>query len=130
MTERRRISSGSSFEEQIGYSRAVVDGDWVFVSGTTGTDYATMTVAETVEDQVEQCLANVADALGEAGAGFDDVVRVIYVLPDRSDFEACWPALRRAFGTAKPAAMMIQAGLIDPAMKIEIQVTARRPATD
>ncbi len=129
MTERRRISSGSRFEEQIGYSRAVVDGDWVFVSGTTGTDYTTMTVAETVEDQVEQCLANVADALGEAGASFDDVVRVIYVLPDRNDFEACWPALRRAFATARPAAMMIQAELIDPAMKIEIQVTARLPGT-
>ncbi len=122
---RRLISSGSTFEAEIGYSRAVVDGDWVFVSGTTGFDYATMTVADDVVAQTEQCLSNIEAALREAGAGFADVVRVVYVLPDAADFPACWPALRRRFGTVRPAAMMISAGLADPRMKIEIEVTAR-----
>lgn len=123
--ERRRISSGSTFEAQIGYSRAVVCDGWVFVSGTTGMDYATMTLAEGAEVQAAQALRNIAEALAEAGASLDDVVRVNYVLANRADFEACWPALRAAFGTARPAAMMIEAGLIDPEMKIEIEVTAR-----
>lgn len=123
--ERRRISSGSTFEAQIGYSRAVVCDGWVFVSGTTGMDYATMTLAEGAEAQAAQALRNIAEALAEAGASLDDVVRVNYVLANRADFETCWPALRAAFGTARPAAMMIEAGLIDPAMKIEIEVTAR-----
>jgi enamine deaminase RidA (YjgF/YER057c/UK114 family) len=125
---RRLVSSGSPFEEQIGYSRAVVDGDWVFVSGTTGFDYATMTIADDPLAQAEQCLRNIESALREAGASFDDVVRVRYVLPDAADFPACWPALRRAFGRSRPAAMMISAGLLDPRMKIEIEVTARRRA--
>ncbi|WBY01385.1 RidA family protein [Ramlibacter tataouinensis] len=123
---RQWISSGSPFEAQIGYSRAVVDGDWVFVSGTTGFDYATMTIAEDVATQCEQCLRNIAAALAQAEASLDDVVRVTYVLPDGKDFEACWPVLRQYFGAARPAAMMIQAGLLDPRMKIEIEVTARR----
>ena len=123
---RRLISSGSTFEEQIGYSRAVVDGEWIFVSGTTGFDYATMTIADDIESQAAQCLANIEAALVEAGAGFADVVRVTYVVPDASEFERCWPALRAAFGTVRPAAMMISAGLADPRMKIEIEVTARR----
>lgn len=122
----KHISSGSTFEEQIGYSRAVVDDHYVFVSGTTGTDYKTMTVPGTVEEQVVLCLANIEAALKEAGSSLDKVIRVNYVLPDRTDFESCWPALRNAFGVARPAAMMIEAGLIDPAMKIEIEVTARR----
>ena len=122
---RKLISSGSTFEREIGYSRAVVDGDWVFVSGTTGFDYGTMTIAEDVVTQVEQCLRNIDAALTEAGASFADVVRVRYILPDAADFPACWPALRRAFGEARPAATMIQAGLADPRMKIEIEVTAR-----
>ena len=121
---RRLISSGSTFEEQIGYSRAVVVGDWVFVSGTTGFDYATMTIAEDVAEQTAQCLRNIASALEQAGSSFADVVRVTYVLPDGGDFEACWPALREAFGDVRPAAMMIEAGLSDPRMKIEIEVTA------
>ncbi len=124
--KRRLISSGSTFEAEIGYSRAVVDGEWIFVSGTTGFDYARMTIAPDVESQVEQALANIAAALAEAQAGFADVVRVHYILPDAADFPACWPALRHAFGASRPAATMISAGLADPRMKIEIEVTARR----
>jgi len=123
---RRLISSGSTFEADIGYSRAVVDDEWVFVSGTTGFDYATMTVAEGLIEQTEQCLKNIGAALAEAGAGFDDVVRVTYVLVDAAEFPMCWPVLRKYFGVARPAAMMISAGLADPRMKIEIEVTARK----
>ena len=123
---RRLISSGSTFEQQIGYSRAVVDGDWVFVSGTTGFDYATMTISDDVVAQAEQCLRNIEAALAEAGASFADVVRVHYLLPDRDDFEPCWPVLRRCFGDVGPAATMLQCGLADPRMRIEIEVTARR----
>jgi enamine deaminase RidA (YjgF/YER057c/UK114 family) len=125
---RQLITSGSSFENDIGYSRAVADGEWVFVSGTTGFDYATMTIADDVETQGEQCLRNVAAALGEAGCTFEHVVRVRYILPNAADFPKCWPALRRAFGTARPAATMIAAGLADRRMLIEIEVTARRQA--
>jgi len=120
------ISSGSSFEQEIGYSRAVVDGEWVFVSGTTGFDYATMTIDEHVQVQAEQCLRNIGHALEQSGSGFEDVVRVTYVLPDAKDFPACWPVLRRYFGDVRPGAMMISAGLADPRMKIEIEVTARK----
>jgi enamine deaminase RidA (YjgF/YER057c/UK114 family) len=123
---RRLISSGSRFEAEIGYSRAVVDGEWVFVSGTTGFDYATMTIADDVAAQTEQTLRNIAAALTEAGASFGDVVRVRYILPNADDFPACWPALRAAFGESRPAATMISAGLADPRMRIEIEVTARR----
>jgi len=125
---RRLISSGSTFESEMAYSRAVVDDDWVFVSGTTGFDYRTMTIAAGVVEQAEQCLRNIEAALGEAGAALADVVRVIYVLPDASEFPACWPVLRKHFGSVRPAAMMISAGLADPRMKIEIEVTARKRA--
>lgn len=121
---RRLISSGSAFEAQIGYSRAVAQGPWVFVSGTTGFDYATMTIAEAVEDQAEQCLKNIDTALREAGASMKDVVRVTYVLPRGDDFQRCWPVLQRWFGDVRPAAMMISAQLLDPRMRIEIEVTA------
>ena len=122
--KRQWITSGSTFEAQIGYSRAVVAGDWVFVSGTTGFDYTNMTISDDVVEQVEQCLQNIAKALAEAGCTLDDVVRVNYVLPNGADFEPCWPVLRQHFGKAKPAAMVITAGLLDPRMKIEIEVTA------
>jgi enamine deaminase RidA (YjgF/YER057c/UK114 family) len=126
---RQLISSGSQFEHDIGYSRAVVDGEWVFVSGTTGFNYATMTISDNLSDQTEQCLKNIQSALQQAGADFADVVRVTYVLPDASRFPDCWPILRKYFGTVRPAAMMIAAGLSDPRMQIEIEVTARkRPA--
>ena len=123
---RRLISSGSAFEEQIGYSRAVVDGDWIFVSGTTGFDYATMTIADDIADQAEQCLRNIEAALREAGATLADVVRVLYIVPQAGEFERCWPVLRRHFGAVRPAATMISAQLLEPRMRIEIQVTARR----
>jgi len=124
---RRRISFGSPFEAQVGYSRAVVEGDWIFVSGTTGYDYDTMTMPESVVEQAKNTLATIERALAEAGASLDDVVRVRYILPDPDDFEPCWPVLRRAFGNARPAATMLVAGLMTPEMKIEIEVTARRP---
>lgn len=123
---RRLISSGSTFEADIGYSRAVVDGEWVFVSGTTGFDYGTMAIPEGVAAQAEQCLKNIEAALREAGAGMADVVRVTYVLPRAEDFPETWPVLKKYFGEVRPAAMMISAGLADPRMKIEIEVTALR----
>jgi enamine deaminase RidA (YjgF/YER057c/UK114 family) len=123
---RRLISSGSPFELEIGYSRAVVDGDWIFVAGTTGFDYQTMTISGDVVEQAEQCLRNIGKALAEADSGFADVVRVRYILPDVADFQRCWPVLRRYFGNVRPAATMIEAGLSDARMKIEIEVTARR----
>ncbi|GAB2594822.1 hypothetical protein GCM10027168_29280 [Streptomyces capparidis] len=124
--ERRAILSGSTFEEEIGYARAVVDGDWVHVSGTTGFDYTAMTISDDVAEQAEQALRNVADALAQAGCTLADVVRVRYLLPDRDDFPACWPTLRRAFGSARPAATMLVCGLADPRMKFEIETYARR----
>lgn len=123
---RQLISSGSTFEQEIGYSRAVVDGDWVFVSGTTGFDYASMTIAEGLPEQTEQCLKNIEAALQQAGASLRDVVRVTYVLPNGEDFPQCWPVLRRYFGEVRPAAMMISARLLDARMRIEIEVTARK----
>lgn len=122
---RHFISSESPFERDIGYSRAVVDGDWVFVSGTTGFDYTTMTISDDAVEQAEQCLRNIEKALQEAGGSISDVVRVRYMLPNRDDFAPCWPVLRRYFGEVRPAATMIVAGLADPRMKIEIEVTAR-----
>jgi enamine deaminase RidA (YjgF/YER057c/UK114 family) len=127
---RRLISSGSSFERDIGYSRAVVDGDWVFVSGTTGFDYTAMTISDNVVEQAEQCLRNIEAALEEAGSRISDVVRVRYILPRVEDFEPCWPVLRRYFGQARPAATMISARLIDPRVKIEIEVTARKRSAE
>lgn len=123
---KRLISSGSTFEEQIGYSRAVVVGDWVFVSGTTGFNYQTMTISDDIREQTEQCLKNIDSALRQAGSRLKDVVRVTYVLPDGDDFEMCWPVLRKYFGDVRPAAMMISAGLADPRIKIEIEVTASK----
>jgi enamine deaminase RidA (YjgF/YER057c/UK114 family) len=123
---RQRISSGSTFEEDIGYSRAVVDGNWVFVSGTTGFNYQSMTIADSLVEQTEQCLRNIQDALERAGSSLRDVVRVRYVLPNAADFPQCWPILRKYFGDVRPAATMISAGLADPRMQIEIEVTALR----
>ena len=122
---RRLISSGSTFERDIGYSRAVVDGDWIFVSGTTGYDYATMTIPDGIVEQTEQCLRNIEAALAEAGASLRDVVRVTYIVPRADEFQQCWPTLRERFGEIRPAATMISAGLADPRMRIEIEVTAR-----
>ncbi len=123
---RKLISSGSTFEKQIGYSRALVQNDWVFVSGTTGYDYATMTISPDVLEQARQALRNIAEALKQADTSFADVVRVRYLLPEASDFEATWPALQEVFGDVRPAATMMVVGLADPAIKIEIEVTALR----
>ena len=123
---RRLISSGSTFEAEIGYSRAVVEGDWIFVSGTTGFDYSTMTISDDLLEQAEQCFKNIESALRQAGSGLQDIVRVTYVVPNVADFELCWPVFRKYLGTVRPAAMMISAGLSDPRMRIEIQVTARK----
>lgn len=122
--KRQLISSGSTFEQEIGYSRAVVVGDWVFVSGTTGFDYSSMSIAEGLLEQTEQCLKNIDSALKQAGSSLADVVRVTYVLPNGSEFSECWPVLRKYFGEVRPAAMMISASLSDPRMRIEIEVTA------
>jgi enamine deaminase RidA (YjgF/YER057c/UK114 family) len=123
---RRFISSGSSFEQEVGYSRAVVDGDWVFVSGTTGFDYTTMAISDNVVEQAKQCFKNIETALSEAGCTLNDVVQVRYLLPNRDDFEPCWPVFRQVWSTTKPASTMMVVGLADPRMRIEIEVTARR----
>jgi len=125
---RRLISSGSDFEEQIGYSRAVVDDDYVHVSGTTGFDYETGTISGRVVEQATRALENIEAALEEAGCSLADVVRVRYMFPNRHDFEPCWPVLREAFAEARPAATMMSCDLIDPRIRVEIEVTARRPA--
>jgi len=123
---RRLITSGSTFEDQIGYSRAVVDGEWIFVSGTTGFDYSSMTIANGIAAQAEQAIRNIQSALEQAGGSLADIVRVVYVVPNASEFEQSWPVLKRYFGEIRPAAMMISAGLADPRMRIEIEATARR----
>ena len=125
----RHISTGSPFEAQIGYSRAVVADGWVFVAGTTGYDYATMTMPDRIEDQCRNALATIAKALADAGSGIDHVVRVNYIVPDTAEWPSCWPITSEVFATARPAATMISAGLQNPEMKIEIEVTARMPGT-
>ena len=125
MSDRRHISTGSPFEARIGYSRAVIDGDWIFVAGTTGYDYTTMTIPDEVNMQCRNALATISAALEEAGASMDDVVRVRYILPDPQDWPKCWPETSKAFENARPAATMFVAGLQEPEMKIEIEVTAR-----
>jgi enamine deaminase RidA (YjgF/YER057c/UK114 family) len=124
---RRLISSGSRFEAQIGYSRAVVDGEFIFVSGTTGFDYAAMTISDDPAEQAGQTLRNIAACLAGCDATLADIVRVNYYLLNTADFEACWPVLRGVFGSSRPAAtMLVVAGLADPRMKIEIEATALR----
>jgi enamine deaminase RidA (YjgF/YER057c/UK114 family) len=122
---RKLISSGSEFERKAGYSRAVVEGDFVFVSGTTGYDYGTMTVSPDLVEQAEQCFVNIQNVLAEAGSSMADVVRVTYILPDRDDFESCWPVLEKWLGAIRPAATIFEARLLNDDMKIEVQVTAK-----
>ena len=124
--KRKLISSDSDFEKQIGYSRAVVDGNWVFVSGTTGFDYKTMTISDDIIQQTEQCIKNIETALEKAASNLKDVVRIMYIVPKADEFKLCWPVLRKYFGEIKPSATMISANLADPRMKIEIQVTAKK----
>ena len=123
---RTQISSGLSFEEKVAYSRAIVCGDDVFVSGTTGYDYTNMTIDDDVVAQCRQTFANIEAALTQAGSSLQDVVRVTYILPEPTDFEKCWPALRERFGDVRPAATMLSARLVEPCIKIEIEVTARK----
>lgn len=123
---RKLVSSGSKFEAEMGYSRAVVDGEWCFVSGTTGFDYAAMTISDDVVAQAEQTFRNIDAALKQAGFAMADVVRVHYLLPRAEDFERCWPVLRKWLGEVRPAATMFEARLADPRMKIEIEVTAKK----
>jgi enamine deaminase RidA (YjgF/YER057c/UK114 family) len=121
---RQLISSGSSFEQEIGYSRAVVEGDWIFVSGTTGFNYTNMTISDDIAEQTEQCMQNIEAALMQANAGVKDIVRVLYIVPQADEFSKCWPVLKKYFGDVRPAITMISAGLTDARIKIEIQVTA------
>lgn len=127
MSKRQLISSGSEFERRIGYSRAIVDGDWIFVSGTTGFDYATMTISDDVVAQTDQCFKNIAAALEKAGASLADVVRVHYLITRRADFEPIWPVLQKYFGEVRPACTVMVTGLVDEKMLIEVEVTARKP---
>jgi enamine deaminase RidA (YjgF/YER057c/UK114 family) len=123
---RRLISSGSRFEQEMGYSRAVVDGEWVFVAGTTGFDYDAMSISDDIVQQTDQCFRNIQAALRQGGAELADVVRVNYILPKPEIFRECWPVMRKYLGDVRPAATMISAGLVDPRMLIEIEVTARK----
>ena len=125
---RKLISSGSKFEAEMAYSRAVVEGDWIFVSGTTGFNYATMEISEDVAAQAEQTFLNIKAAMEKAGFGLEHVVRVHYILPKAEEFQACWPVLRKFFGEIRPAATMLVAALVDPRMKIEIEVTGKKPS--
>ena len=125
---RKLISSGSKFEAEMAYSRAVVDGDWIFVSGTTGFNYATMEISDDVAAQAEQTFLNIKAAMEKAGFGLEHIVRVHYILPKADDFQACWPVLRKFFGEIRPAATMFVAALADPRMKIEIEVTGKKPS--
>lgn len=122
--KRKLISSGSTFENEIGYSRAVVAGNQIFVSGTTGFDYATMMISDDIAEQTEQCIKNIEKALQDADSSLADIVRLTYIVPQAQEFEKCWPVLKRYFGNIKPAATMLSAGLADSRMKIEIEATA------
>ena len=128
--ERKRISSGSVFEERAGYSRAVADGDWVFVSGTTGFDYAQGTISADVVEQTEQTFRNITAALTEAGAALDDVVRVRVFLTDAADFDRVVRVVGRHFRDVLPANTTVICGLADPRMKVEIEVTALKRRGD
>lgn len=123
---RQRISTGSTFESEIGFSRAMVVGDTIYVSGTTGFDYTTMTIADDIVEQTEQCFRNIDAVLAAAGATLDDIVRVTYIVPAIDDFKLCWPVLKQRLGHVRPAATAISAALVDPRMQIEIEVTAVR----
>lgn len=121
----KRISTGSPFEKQAGYSRAIVDGEMVYVAGTTGYDYATMQMPDNVQAQAENCFLTIEKALMEAGASLNDVVRVHYYITDADDADAVFAVTGKYFADVRPAATMIVCGLIKPEMKIEIEVTAR-----
>ena len=125
--KRINITSGSTFEHEIGYSRAVVQDGWIFVSGTTGFDYQTMTISNDLAIQTEHCILNIRTALQTAGADLKDIVRITYIVPESDRFAECWPILQKYFGGIRPAATMFSAKLADPRMQIEIEVTAKQP---
>ena len=125
---RKLISSDSEFESKYGYSRAVLDGNFVFVSGTTGYNYQNMTISDSAVEQADQCFINIQQALKEAGSSVEDIVRINYILPNRDDFESCSPVLEKWLGAVRPAATMFEARLIKDEIKIEIQVTAKKNA--
>ncbi len=127
---RRLISNGSEFEEKFGYSRAVVDDDMIFVSGTTGYDYTKMTISDDVVEQANQCFINIEEVLQQAGGAIADIVRVTYILPNRDDFFECLPIFQKWLGQVRPAATMFVAGLVNDDMKIEIQVTAKKSSKE
>ena len=129
MTARQLILDGSPFEDRIGYARAVVTGPWVHISGTTGYDYTTLELPEDVVDQAEQCLRNIGGVLARAGAGWEHVVQVRYIFANREDFEPCWPLFRDRFGSIRPAATMLVAGLVDPKILVEIEIVACKGTT-
>jgi enamine deaminase RidA (YjgF/YER057c/UK114 family) len=127
---RKLISSGSKFETEMAYSRAVVEGDWIFVSGTTGFNYATMEISDDVAAQAEQTFLNIKAAMEKAGFGLEHIVRVHYILPRPEEFQDCWPVMRKFFGEIRPAATMFVAALADPRMKIEIEVTGKKSGSN
>jgi enamine deaminase RidA (YjgF/YER057c/UK114 family) len=129
MTARRLISTGSEYEKKWGYSRAVIDGDFIFISGTTGFDYATMTISDDPAEQTRQCFRTIGKVLSDAGASLADIVQARYYLPNAVDWEACAAVLGETLGDIRPAATALICGLIDPRMKIEIEVVARRRET-
>ncbi|MCB1582995.1 MAG: RidA family protein [Xanthomonadales bacterium] len=123
---KKHLSTGSTFEQEFAYSRAVIDGNYVFVSGTTGYNYDTMTISDNVVEQAEQCFINIQKALVWAGSDINQVLRIRYILPNKQDFSRCAPVLQKYLSEARPAATMLEAGLLDGAMKIEIEVTAKK----
>lgn len=123
---RRLISSGSTFEQTMGYSRAVVDGEWLFLSGTTGFDYTSMTISDDPAAQTEQAFMNIQAVLEGAGFALADIVRVVYYVPNAADFDLCVPVMGKYLGDVRPAATALSAVLIDPRIKIEIEVTAKK----
>ena len=127
---RRLISTDSHWEREAAFSRVVVDGEWAFVSGTTGFEYATMTISDDVAEQTAQALENISSALAQAGFSLADVVQTVYILPRAEDYPLCWPVLRDYLGEIRPANTMLVAGLADPRMRIEIEATARRTTRD
>jgi enamine deaminase RidA (YjgF/YER057c/UK114 family) len=123
----RRISTNSAFEKAVGYSRAVVDDDYVHVSGTTGFDYEMMTISDDVVEQAHQAFGNIARTLATVRVSFADLVRVTYYIANADDYEALMPVFKQYLGPNPPAATALIAQLVDPRMKIEIEATARRP---
>ena len=130
MSTRRHITTGSTFEAEMAYSRAVVQGDWCFVSGITGYDYATMSLPDGVKAQVRNCFATLAGVLAEADFDMADIVRLQYTVTDRADVPAVAPILREYLDQVRPAATLVVAGLMQPEMRFEVEATALRSSNN